>query len=70
VFGRRNKPSPCPAAVPAFIACERCQGGDPDARCRCDAVDRCSETDSKGHQCMLGAGHSLKHVTATGDYWQ
>lgn len=37
--------------------------------CTCAVQDRCSATDDRARQCILGAGHSLRHVTATGKHW-
>jgi hypothetical protein len=49
--------------------CKRCERGSVDSPCTCLVQDRCAEVDDDGHQCCLGVGHTLKHVTGTGVYW-
>lgn len=51
-------------------SCLRCVRGIDEAPCTCIVQDRCSATDDSGHQCSLGAGHTLQHVTAAGHYWR
>lgn len=58
------------AAIPTDGRCARCVHGEDAAPCTCPVQDRCSATSDHGHQCILGAGHSLKHVTARGHYWR
>lgn len=56
------------AVVPG--ECVRCHAGEECAPCTCTVQDRCAELNAKGHQCALGAGHTLKHVTVAGVYWR
>jgi hypothetical protein len=67
--GRKKMPPEGRVFRPSLVDCELCHGGDARKACTCILQDRCSDTNDSGHQCILGAGHSLRHVTAAGKYW-
>lgn len=51
--------------------CAHCQLGKVEAPCTCFVQDRCSEVNPRlRRQCILGAGHTLKHVDAAGNFWE
>ena len=49
--------------------CEGCQRGDGKRPCTCVVQDRCNAATDGGAQCILGAGHRLRHVTSTGRHF-
>jgi len=67
---KRRKVTPAKAFAGPRSECELCVVGDARATCTCVVQDRCAERNDAGHQCMLGAGHSLRHVTAAGKHWK
>lgn len=58
------------ASIPTDGRCPLCHHGEEAAKCTCPVQDRCSAVTDNGHQCILGVGHTLKHVTARGHYWR